>query len=429
MMKKLALLLILLAPPIMAADESYCHPKSGNYYDCIAYLTQQIGVLKMENREQRANFKQQIKQLESENQAQLNKLEKIQVQLANLKKLAPTSLVADDPCNSEVGGTFMSCLMFILERLSRLEQENQAQQAEIQRLTADNQAQQAQIQRLTKADNKQAETADELSKRVTALDNKQAEIADKLCLPFANDKIDWTPGKVFDDCLKDGTKGPEMVVIPAGTFRMGDIQGGGSSNEQPVHEVSVKRFAMGRYEVTFAEYDKFAEATGRTKPDDKSWGRGNRPVINVSWNDVTAYAKWLSQQTGHHYRLPTEAEWEYSARAGTETKYWWGNNIGSNRANCSNCGDSFQYTAPVGSFKPNPFGLYETAGNVWEWTCSEYEGRYSGKEQRCAKSAGRFAARGASWYDRARRARSAFRNWDAPANRGGGRGVRLVRMQ
>jgi hypothetical protein len=91
-------------------------------------------------------------------------------------------------------------------------------------------------------------------------------------------------------------------------------------------------FAMGRYEVTFAEYDKFAQATGREKPSDEGWGRGNRPVINVSWHEATAYAKWLSQQTGQQYRLPTEAEWEYAARAGKTTKYWWGNQIGSNKA-------------------------------------------------------------------------------------------------
>jgi len=126
--------------------------------------------------------------------------------------------------------------------------------------------------------------------------------------------------KVFQDRLKDGSQGPEMVRIPAGSFRMGDIQGGGFSNEKPVHRVSVGAFAMGKYEVTFAEYDKFAQATGKSKPDDYGWGRGNRPVIKVSWHDAVAYAKWLSQQTGHTYRLPTEAEWEYAARAGVVKK-------------------------------------------------------------------------------------------------------------
>jgi len=184
--------------------------------------------------------------------------------------------------------------------------------------------------------------------------------------------------KVFRDRLKDDSWGPEMVWIPAGSFRMGDIQGGGYDYEQPVHRVSVDRFAMGRYEVAFTEYDQFAEATGRDKPDDEGWGRGNRPVINVSWNDATAYAQWLSQQTGKHYRLPTEAEWEYAARAGTETKYWWGNEIGVNKANCDNdsCGDRFNYTARVGSFVANPFGLYDTVGNVWEYVQDWFDSGY-----------------------------------------------------
>jgi hypothetical protein len=107
------------------------------------------------------------------------------------------------------------------------------------------------------------------------------------------------PGQVFRDRLADGGEGPQMVVIPAGRFRMGDIQGGGHDDEQPVHEVGIpKAFAMGRYEVTFTEYDRFCEATGRSKPEDEGWGRGNRPVINVSWHDALAYAEWLSQQTG-----------------------------------------------------------------------------------------------------------------------------------
>ncbi|GEM_PF-1499830 len=184
----------------------------------------------------------------------------------------------------------------------------------------------------------------------------------------------------FRDTLKDGSSGPEMIVIPAGTFKMGDIQGGGYSSEQPVHDVTVASFAMGKYEVTFAEYDQFAEATGRDKPDDKGWGRGNRPVMNVSWHDATAYLNWLSEQTGRTYRLPTEAEWEYAARAGTQTKYWWGNEIGTNLANCGSSGSEWsgKQTAPVGSFKANPFGLYDTVGNVWEWCADPWHSNYQG---------------------------------------------------
>jgi len=238
--------------------------------------------------------------------------------------------------------------------------------------------------------------------------------------------------KVFRDRLKDGSLGPEMVWIPAGSFRMGDLQGGG--DEKPIHQLSVGRFAMGRYEVTFAEYDKFAQATGRQKPSDQGWGRGNRPVINVSWHEATAYAKWLSQQTGQQYRLPTEAEWEYAARAGKTTKYWWGNQIGSNKANCSNssCGDRFKYTAPVGSFAPNPFKLFDTAGNVWEWVQDWHDNKYySHSPTRDPKgpSTGKSRVlRGGGWNRVASRCRAAYRGGGSPDFRNYNIGFRLLRM-
>ncbi len=185
------------------------------------------------------------------------------------------------------------------------------------------------------------------------------------------------PGDVFQDRLKDGGLGPEMVQIPKGRFQMGDIQGGGEANEKPVHWVNIDyQFAMGKYEVTFAEYDQFAQATDREKPSDIGLGRGRRPVINVSWNDANAYTKWLTQQTGKPYRLPSEAEWEYAARAGTKTKYWWGNSIGKNKANCDGCGSRWDYE--VGSFRANQFGLYDTVGNVYEWVAGNYQDRYNG---------------------------------------------------
>jgi len=230
-------------------------------------------------------------------------------------------------------------------------------------------------------------------------------------------------GKVFQDVLRNGGKGPKMVVVPAGNFRMGDIQGGGDSDEKRIHTVNIARaFAMGRYEVTFDEYDRFASATGRKKPDDRGWGRGNRPVIKVDWNDATAYAEWLSGQTGKRYRLPTEAEWEYAARGGSETKYPWGNEIGRNKANCDGCGSRWdnKQTGPVGSFSANGFGLYDTVGNVWEWTCSNYDGGYEGDETECVsnKRAGaRRVMRGGSWFNRPGVLRSAdrygyYRGWD-----------------
>jgi formylglycine-generating enzyme required for sulfatase activity len=233
------------------------------------------------------------------------------------------------------------------------------------------------------------------------------------------------PGTIFRDSLADGSFGPEMVWIPAGSFRMGDIQGG-RINEQPVHRVSVDKFAMGKFEVTFAEYDKFAEATGRKKPDDRGWGRGNRPVINVSWHDATAYAKWLSDQTGKQYRLPTEAEWEYAARAGTETKYWWGNDIDKSKANYSR---NLGKTSPVGSYAANQFGLYDTSGNVWEWICSEYEYKYKGKEKVCINknSNKNPLLRGGSWYEVPSSLRAAYRYYKFPDIYSFHYGFRLVR--
>jgi formylglycine-generating enzyme required for sulfatase activity len=200
---------------------------------------------------------------------------------------------------------------------------------------------------------------------------------------------------------------------------MGDI------NAQPVHDVSVGQFAMGKFEVTFAEYDKFVDATGRKKPSDNGWGRGNHPVINVSWNDATAYTKWLSNQTDKQYRLPTEAEWEYAARAGTDTKYWWGNDIDKSKANYNK---NIKKTSLVGNYKANKFGLYDTSGNVWEWTCSESTNKYNGKEKQCVTTASHFVLRGGSWNDGPWVVRSADRYGHEPTFRYGHFGFRLARL-
>ena len=181
-------------------------------------------------------------------------------------------------------------------------------------------------------------------------------------------------GKVFAEAVQSGGLGPAMVVIPAGTFRMGCLSGDGDclEREKPIREVTIAQpFALSVHEVTFAEWDACVAAGDCRghKPDDEGWGRGTRPVINVSWDDAQAYVWWLSGQTGAAYRLPSEAEWEYAARAGTVTKYHWGDGVGSNRANCITCGSPWDgvRTAPVGSFAPNAFGLRDAHGNVWEW--------------------------------------------------------------
>ena len=145
-------------------------------------------------------------------------------------------------------------------------------------------------------------------------------------------------GNVFRDALRSGGEGPEMVVIPAGRFRMGCLSNDDAcrDDEKPVREVVIASFALSKHEVTFAQWDACVSGggCGGHRPEDVGWGRADRPVVNVSWEDAQSYVSWLSRQTGEEYRLPTEAEWEYAARAGTTTKYSWGNEIGKNRANC-----------------------------------------------------------------------------------------------
>lgn len=183
--------------------------------------------------------------------------------------------------------------------------------------------------------------------------------------------------KIFQDNLQSGLKGPSMAVIPAGHFLMGSSESelNRSDDEGPQHEVHIARpFALGVYAVTFDEYDLFCQEIGRDKPREKrSWGRENRPVINVSWHDAQAYCDWLSEQTEKSYRLPSEAEWEYACRAGTQTLFYTGETISFDQANFN---PNYGKTLPVGSFSPNAFGLYDMHGNVFEWIEDCWHGSY-----------------------------------------------------
>ena len=188
------------------------------------------------------------------------------------------------------------------------------------------------------------------------------------------------PGVMFADVLASGGPGPEMVVLPAGRFRMGCVTRSGCfRDERPVHRVSIpEAFAVSRYPVTFEQYDRFSNSG---KISDEGWGRGRRPVINVSWFQARDYVAWLSEQTGRRYRLLTEAEWEYAARAGSEKKFHFGNDVAQlcRYANHADAGTDYEWrntycsdgvgkrTAEVGSFAPNAFGLFDMHGNVWEW--------------------------------------------------------------
>jgi formylglycine-generating enzyme required for sulfatase activity len=185
------------------------------------------------------------------------------------------------------------------------------------------------------------------------------------------------PGATFRECAKDC---PEMIVIPAGKFTMGSSPSeSGRDNEWPQHEVTIARpFAVSKFDVTFADWDACVIAGGCSPVHDQGWGRGRQPVNNVSWEDAENYVMWFSKMTGRSYRLLTEAEWEYAARAGTTTIHYWGDDIHEGDAYCSGCGSRLTSTSPVGSFKPNPFGLYDMEGNVWQWVEDCYHSDYKG---------------------------------------------------
>ena len=243
------------------------------------------------------------------------------------------------------------------------------------------------------------------------------------------------PRDSFKDC---GSGCPEMIVVPAGTFLMGSPAGepGYRSFEQPLHQVVIARpFAVSKFELSFAEWDACA-GHGGCDPQvrDSGFGRGRKPVINVTWDDAQGYVAWLSKMTGKPYRLLSEAEYEYAARSGTETAYPWGEAVGSNNANCNGCGSRWDdmQTAPVGSFPPNRFGLYDTVGNVYEWVDDCLHGNYDGAPTDGAPwiaggaCSGRML-RGGSWADDPIDLRSASRTWSPAIIRRNFIGFRVAR--
>ena len=239
--------------------------------------------------------------------------------------------------------------------------------------------------------------------------------------------------KVFSDTLADGSGGPEMVRIPGGKFEMGSFRRTQYPDEWPRHSVSISAFAMGRYEITYAQYDRFAEATGRAKPDSGDLDRVTHPVAMVTWDDAVAYAAWLSEQTGHHYRLPSEAEWEYAAAAGTTSPFWWGYAVGKDNARCFDCGAVFAPTTPVavGHFQANPFDLYDTAGNLVEWAEDCYAPNYNaaptdGSAYETSECQER-VARGGSFANASSAMRSAGRAHYSPETRLNNIGFRVAR--
>ncbi len=210
---------------------------------------------------------------------------------------------------------------------------------------------------------------------------------------------------------------PDMVNIPAGSFRQGNINNEEFPNELPARNVTVKQFAIGRFEVTFEEYDRFAIATGRPMPRDEGWGRGARPVMNVSWEDAQDYADWLSQVSGTRYRLPTETEWEYAARNRGKAETWSGTSQETELVEYAWFSvNSAGRTQPVGTKQPNKLGLYDMNGNVWEWVqdCwhEDYQGGPSdGSAWLNGENCGVRVRRGGGWTDPPLSLRSSMRNW------------------
>ena len=200
-----------------------------------------------------------------------------------------------------------------------------------------------------------------------------------LVVPAEAQEVD----QVFQDC----DVCPRMVVVPGGRFIMGspETEEGRGDDEGPRRVVSIESFAVGVYEITFEEWDACAweGGCGGAIPEDEGWGRANRPVVNVSWDDAQAYVTWLSGTTGQEYRLLTEAEWEYVARAGTQTARHWGDSESEQCMHANgndddvSCSDGFANSAPVGSLHPNAFGLYDMLGNVWEWVEDCWHDSYS----------------------------------------------------
>lgn len=239
---------------------------------------------------------------------------------------------------------------------------------------------------------------------------------------------------------------PEMVLIPAGSFTMGspESEKGRQSYEGPQHRVTIaKPFAAGKYAVTFAEWDACVAAggCGGYRPGDRGWGREDRPVINVSWNDAGAYAAWLSKRTGQSYRLLSEAEREYVTRAGTVTPFWWGDAIKPDQANYDGTADVYkgggekgeyrQKTVPVKSFAPNAFGLYQVHGNVWEWVEDCWNENYGGAPADgsawITENCSRRVLRGGSWGIGPKVLRAASRSGYFPTLRDAYTGFRVAR--
>jgi formylglycine-generating enzyme required for sulfatase activity len=237
----------------------------------------------------------------------------------------------------------------------------------------------------------------------------------------------------FRECAKDCS---EMIVIPAGEFIMGSpaTETGHEGYEDPQHEVTIaKRFAVSKFDLTFADWDACVSVGGCPQVGDSKMGRGARPVVNVTWDDAQHYVAWFSKMTGQPYRLLTEAEWEYAARAGSKTAYYWGDELGKGNAACNGCGSQWDnhQTSPVGSFKPNAFGLCDMAGNVWQMVQDCFNWGYKGAPTDgsawTSGDCGRHVVRGGAMGSLPQTLRSAARSGLTAEGRFGSLGFRVAR--
>lgn len=242
------------------------------------------------------------------------------------------------------------------------------------------------------------------------------------------------PGRVFRDCPEC----PALVVIPAGVYVMG--LNGRKKTQKPAHRVNIsKPFALGRFETKFSEWQACIDDGGcQRSPDDHKWGRKSRPVINVTYYDAQEYLSWISKKTGKTYRLASEAEWEYAHRGGTTTEWWWGDKVGKNKANCKDCkskwsdgGTRPHGSAPVGSFPPNPFGLYDTTANVFEWVKDCWNKTHKGAplngSARMEGNCRYRVIRGGSFYYYSKVGKSAYRAKNPPNVKSYWLGFRVLR--
>ncbi len=312
-------------------------------------------------------------------------------------------------------------------RLAAADEERRRTEAELSRLRAEAAKRKADDDARAKAEAERQRVAAEQRKQELAMLQQEearkaaeAEAARKRAEASAPQ-----PGRAFRDCPDC----PEMVVVPAGEFMMGSpaSEPERESDETQLRVTIARPFAVGRFAVTFDEWDACVADSGCKgyKPDDRGWGRGKRPVINVNWDDAKAYVAWLSRKSGKSYRLLSEAEREYVTRAGTQTPFWWGAAITPTQANYDGSADPYKgggskgeyrrHTVPVDSFAANPWGLYQVHGNVWEWTEDCWNDSNNGNpgngSARTTGECGRRVVRGGSWDNNPRWLRAAVRNW------------------